>query len=172
MRTPPADMPIEGQQALAAFVARGGGVVLAEWAAFHLAATPEPRWKVLAPMVLLERAGSRSGRVTYEVEPAFASHPLWAGLPPSFTFTSTSNVGTIKHEPGVARVARSPEAEDAVAIRDVAASGRIVHLAHAGNHVAHGWANVNLQRLMTNAVGWVARCEAGVAGAASAGGAR
>jgi hypothetical protein len=26
--------------------------------------------------------------------------------------------------------------------------------------------------LMTNAVGWVARCEAGVAGAASAGGAR
>ncbi len=160
LRAPPTDMPVEGQQALVAFVGHGGGLVLSEWAAFQLAAVPTPRWKLLEPLVLLERTGSHGGRVTYEVEPTFASHPLWAGLPPSFSFSSTSNVGTVKAAPGIARVAHSPEAGDAVASRELPSSGRIVHLAHAGNHVPHGWANVNLQRLMTNAVGWVARCEA------------
>jgi hypothetical protein len=159
LRTPPADMPVEGQQAIVAFVARGGGLVLSEWAAFQLAAAPQPRWKILEPLVLLQRSGSQGGRVTYEVDPAYATHPLWAGLPASFSFSSTTNVGTIRAAPGVARVAHSPEAGDAVASRDLPSSGRIVHLAHAGNHVSHGWANVNLQRLMTNAVGWVARCE-------------
>lgn len=161
LRTPPSDMPVAGQQEIVAFVARGGGLVLSEWAAFQLAAAPTPRWKLLEPLVLLQRTGSHGGRVTYEVDPAYASHPLWAGLPSSFSFSSTSNVGTIKAAPGIARVARSPEAGDAVAIRDLPSSGRIVHLAHAGNHVAHGWTNVNLQRLVTNAVGWVARCEGG-----------
>lgn len=172
LRTPPSDMPVEGQQAIAAFVARGGGLVLSEWAAFQLAAAPEPRWKLLAPLVLLDRSGSRSGRVTYEVEPSFASHPLWAGLPPSFSFSSSSNVGTIKAAPGIARVAQGSDVGDTVAIRDLPSSGRIVHLAHAGNHVAHGWANVNVQRLMTNAVGWVARCEVGAAAERGDGGKR
>lgn len=164
LRTPSPDMPVAGQQEIVAFVARGGGLVLSEWAAFQLAASPTPRWKLLEPLVLLQRTGSQGGRVTYEVDPAFASHPLWAGLPASFSFSSTTNVGTIKAAPGVVRVAHGPEAGDAVAIRDLSSSGRIVHLAHAGNHVAHGWANVNLQRLMTNAVGWVARCDGGASG--------
>lgn len=171
LRTPPTDMPAEGQKALVEFVRAGHGLVLTEWAAFHLAAKPTPRWQLLEPLVLLERSESYGGRVTYEVEPAFASHPLWAGLPASFTFTSTSNVGTVKRAPGVARIASSPQATDAVAIRDLpapaggggagagAGGGRIVHLAHAGNHVTYGWVNVNVQRLMANAVSWVARCE-------------
>ena len=159
MRTPPTDMPAEGQKAIVDFVAAGHGLVLTEWAAFHVSATPVPRWQILAPLVLLDRSDSQGWQVTYQVDPAFAAHPLWAGLPPSFTFTSTSNVGTLKPAPGVSRVARSPQAEDAVAIRDLPSSGRVVHLAHAGNHVAHGWVNVNVQRLTANAVAWAARCE-------------
>ncbi|MBI4957800.1 MAG: hypothetical protein HY908_37690 [Myxococcales bacterium] len=158
-RTPHPDMPLEGQQAIVDFVAAGHGLVLTEWAAFHVAAEGTPRWQTLAPLVLLGRTGGHSGQVTYEVEPAFASHPLWAGLPASFSFTSTSNVGAIRPAPGVARIARSPQAQDVVAIRDLPPAGRVVHLAHAGNHVAHGWTNIDLQRLVANAVGWAARCD-------------
>ena len=159
LRMPPADMPAEGQQAIVDFVAAGHGLVLTEWATFHVASTPTPRWQILAPLVLLDRRDAYSGHVTYQVEPAFASHPLWAGLPPSFTFSSASNVGTLRAAPGVTRVAHSPEAKDAVVIRDLPSSGRVVHLAHAGNHVMNGWGNVNVQRLVANAVAWATRCE-------------
>jgi hypothetical protein len=159
-RTPPADMPLEGQKAIVDFVNAGHGLVLTEWAAFHVAAQPTPRWTTLAPLVLLGRSGSFTGRVTYQVDPAFASHPVWAGLPASFTFSSASNVGAVKPGPGVARVAGSTEATDGVAIRDLPSSGRVVHIAHAGNQVIDGWANVNVQRLLVNAVNWAARCDA------------
>ncbi|MCC6528248.1 MAG: hypothetical protein IT373_36725 [Polyangiaceae bacterium] len=158
-RTPHPDMPAEGQQAIVDFVAAGHGLVLTEWAAFHVAAEGTPRWQTLAPLVLLGRTGGHSGQVTYEVEPSYASHPIWAGLPAAFSFTSSSNVGRIHPAPGVARLARSPQVLDAVAIRDLPPAGRVVHLAHAGNHVVHGWTNVNLLRLVANAVGWAARCD-------------
>lgn len=154
LRTPPADMPAEGQLAIADFVAAGHGLVLSEWAAFHVAAQ---RWQTLAPLALLGRGEAHTGQVTYEVEPAFAAHPIWAGLPPSFTFGSTSNVGALLPGPGVSRVARSPQAGDAVALRD-SPQGRVVHLSHAGTYVIHGWSNVNLQRLVANAVRWAAVC--------------
>jgi hypothetical protein len=158
LRTPPADMPPEGQKALLDYVDAGHGLVLSEWAAFHLSASPTPRWQALRPLVLLQRDGSFTGRVTYTVEPAFAAHPLWAGLPPSFSFFSGSNVGPVVAMPGVAKVAGSAEAGAAVALLQ-APKGRVVHLAHAGNHAGAGWSNVNLQRLVANAVGWAAGCE-------------
>lgn len=161
MRVPPVDMPAEGQRAIADHVARGRGLVLTEWAAFHVKAEPQPRWQTLAPLMLLERSESIGGRLTFEVDPAFASHPIWAGLPPSFTFTSTSSVGAVIAGPDVKRLAQSPEARDVVAIRELPPSGRVVHIAHAGNHVAGGWSNVNVQRLMVNAVAWAAHCEGG-----------
>jgi hypothetical protein len=157
-RVPAVDMPPEGQRAIADFVAAGHGLVLTEWAAFHVAASPTPRWQTLAPLTLLQRSGSVTGQVTFEVEPSFAAHPIWEGLPPSFTFTAGSNVGTIAARPGVQRVARSPEAGDAVALLE-APRGRVVHLAHAGNHVPGGWSNVNVLRLVTNAVRWAAGCK-------------
>jgi hypothetical protein len=156
-RTPPPDMPAAGQKAIVDFVHSGHGLVLTEWAAFHVAADPTPGWQILKPLVLLSRTGGYIGQLTYEVEPTFASHPIWAGLPPSFTFSSASNVGTIDPASGATRVAHSTQAMDAVALRDFE-PGRVVHLAHAGNHVSHGWSNVNIQRLVTNAVGWAAHC--------------
>ncbi|MBI4957793.1 MAG: DUF4350 domain-containing protein [Myxococcales bacterium] len=149
------DMPVAGQQALVDFAnLAGGGVVLTEWAAYHVA---QNRWQTVKPLVLLQRTVAYSGQVTYTVDAAFASHPLWAGLPGSFTFASTSNVGVTKFAPSVLRIAGSPQAIDAVAIRNTGV-GRVVHLAHAGNYAPNGWTNANVQRLVTNAVGWVARC--------------
>jgi hypothetical protein len=157
-RTPPADMPPEGQKALVDFVAAGHGLVISEWAAYHVAASPAPRWQILKPLVLLERERSFTGQVTYTVEPAFASHPIWEGLPASFTFSSGSNVGAMPSVPGAARVATSPQAGAAVALLQ-APRGRVVHLAHAGNHASGGWSNVHVQRLVANAIGWAAGCK-------------
>jgi hypothetical protein len=149
------DMPAAGQSAIVNFVNAGNGLVLTEWAAFQVAGG---RWQTLAPLVLLSRTAAYSGQVTYAVDAAFSAHPLWAGLPASFVLASTSNVGITKVAPGVTRIAGSAQAIDAVAIRDVPV-GRVVHVAHAGNYAPNGWTNTNLQKLMKNAVGWVARCQ-------------
>ncbi|MBI5546536.1 MAG: hypothetical protein HY901_21860 [Deltaproteobacteria bacterium] len=149
------DMPVAGQAALSSYLAAGNGLVFTEWAAYHVASG---RWQTLAPLVLLQRTVAYSGQVTYTVDSAFAAHPLWEGLPTSFTFASTSNVGITKIGAGITRVAGSPQAIDAVAIRDLP-QGRIVHVAHAGNYAPNGWSNTNMQKLIANAVGWAARCK-------------
>lgn len=150
------DMPVAGQQALLdhANVA-GGGVILTEWAAYHVAAG---RWQTVKPLVLLQRTVAYSGQVTYTIDPAYVAHPLWTGLPGSFVLASTSNVGVTKFGPNVSRIVGSPEAIDAVAVRDTPI-GRVVHIAHAGNYAPNGWSNVNMQKLVANAVGWAARCQ-------------
>jgi hypothetical protein len=149
------DMPIAGQQALVSHVnGAGGGLVLTEWGALHAAAG---RWQTLKVLSLLDRTSSFVGQVAWDVEPALAAHPLWAGLPASVSFASASNVGVLKPGPGVFRVASSPQAGDAVVARDLPV-GRVVHLAHAGSYTPNGWASLEVQKLVTNAAGWVARC--------------
>jgi hypothetical protein len=148
------DMPAAGQTAIVNFVNAGNGVVFTEWAAYQVG---NSRWQTLAPLVLLTRTNAYSGQVTYGIDPAFAAHPVWAGLPATFTFASTSNVGITKIAANVTRIAGSAQAIDAVAIRD-AAVGRVVHLAHAGDYAPNGWTNTNIQKLIANATGWVARC--------------
>jgi len=149
------DMPTAGQTAIVNFLNAGNGVVFTEWAAYQVA---NGRWQTLAPYVLLQRTSSYTGQVSYTVDPAFAAGPVWKGLPATFTFASNSNVGVTKVAPFVTRIAGSPQANDAVAVRD-APTGRVVHLAHAGNDAPNGWTNPNLQTLVANSVGWVARCD-------------
>ena len=151
------DMPVAGQSAIAAFVAASNGLVVTEWAALLVS---NNLWQTLSPLVLLNRSTSFTGQVDFNVDPAFMNHPLWAGLPASFTVSSTVNVGLAKNIAGVATVAKSTSAAgDMVAIRDIAGSGRLVHVAHAGNYVANGWSNPNLQTLIANAANWAARCK-------------
>ncbi|MBK8258485.1 MAG: hypothetical protein IPK82_38230 [Polyangiaceae bacterium] len=150
------DMPVAGQQAILDFVnVAGGGLVLTEWAAYHVASN---RWQTLKPLVLLQRTVAYSGQVVYTIDPGFTAHPLWLGLPASFTIASTSNVGTAKIGTGITRIAGSPQAIDAVAIRDTPV-GRVAEIAHAGNYAPNGWSNTNVQKLVANAVDWVARCK-------------
>lgn len=151
------DMPAAGQTALVNYVTtQGSGLVLTEWAAHHVASG---RWQVLKPLVLLSRTQAFTGPVTYTVDAAFSAHPIWKDLPASFSLNSSTNVGLTGIASGVTRVAGSPQAIDAVALRDLPV-GRVVHVAHAGNYsVSNGWSNANLRTLMANAVGWVARCQ-------------
>lgn len=150
------DMPAAGQAAILAFVnTAGNGLVLTEWAAYQVLGG---RWQTLAPLVLLNRTVAYSGQVTYTVDPGFASHPIWTGLPASFTFASNSNVGVSNAANGATRIAGSPQAIDGVAIRDTPV-GRVVHVSHAGNYAPNGWSNANIQTLVGNAVGWSARCQ-------------
>jgi hypothetical protein len=155
-----ADMPAAGQQALVDFVAASNGIVFTEWAAFHVL---NGQWKTLAPLVLLQRAMSANGIIEYDVDPAFTGHPLWAGLPATFKLSGASNVGLAINVSGVAVVAHSPQANDAVAIREIAGSGRVVHVAHTGNYnTSSGWSGVNnapAGTLLGNAASWAARCK-------------
>jgi hypothetical protein len=149
------DMPVAGQTALLNYVnTSGGGLVLSEWAAYHVASG---RWQTLKPLVLLGRTVTYTGQVTYAVDPAFTNHPIWAGVPATFTFASVSNVGLTLVSPGVTRIAGSPQAIDAVVIRS-SPIGRVAEIAHAGNYAPNGWSNPNILKLVSNAVGWVARC--------------
>src|ERR1019366_8791422 len=95
------DMPAAGQNAIVSFVKAGNGLVVTEWAALQVA---NGRWQTLAPYVLLTGTGAYSGQVPYQVDPAYMNHPIWAGLPASFTFASTSNVGVTKTAAGVSRI--------------------------------------------------------------------
>jgi hypothetical protein len=150
------DMPAGGQQAIYNFVkTSGNGLVLTEWAALQVS---KGRWQTLAPLVLLNRTVAYSGQVTYTVDAGFANHPIWTGLPASFTFASTSNVGIANAANGGTRAVSSPQALDAVALSN-ANVGRVVHIAHAGNYAPNGWTNANMQKLVGNAVGWVQRCK-------------
>jgi len=150
------DIPQAGQDAIVNFVKASNGLVLTEWAAQHVASG---RWQTLKDYVLLERTLSFTGLTTYAVDPAFANHPIWEGMPPSFKFSSTSNVGLIHLGNGNKRVAGSPEALDAVAIRDEPKQGRIAHIAHAGSYNDNGWVNPDITRLVANAANWAARCK-------------
>ena len=149
------DMPAGGQNAIVSFVNAGNGLVVTEWAAYHV---DNGRWQTLAPLVLLQRTNSFIGQVTITVDQDFANHPLWNGVASSFTLAAPVNVGLAVIAPGVTRIATSPEALDAVVIRELAGTGRVVHVTDAGNYQATGWTNANLKKLMTNAAGWSARC--------------
>jgi hypothetical protein len=149
------DMPAAGQTAIANFVKAGNGVIFTEWAAKHVA---DGRWQTLKDLVLLTRTVAFSGMVTYKIDQGFSSHPIWNGLAASFFFPSTSNVGVTKVGSGINRLAGSPEAIDAVAIRDLPGAGRLVHVAHAGNYQTSGWSYADIQTLMANAAKWAARC--------------
>ena len=80
-------------------------------------------------------------------------------LPPSFKFSSTSNVGLVRLGNGNKRIASSPEALDPVAIRDEPKHGRVAQIAHAGSYNDNGWANASITALVANAANWAARCK-------------
>jgi hypothetical protein len=107
---------------------------------------------------LLERAIAFSGQVDYRIEPAFATHPIWAGFTqPSFVVNSASNLGVTRLGPGIKRVATSEAVLDPVAILELPDVGRVVHLAHSGNYGPFGWSNPNIRKLLANSVRWTTR---------------
>jgi hypothetical protein len=151
------DMPLAGQQNVLAAVNSGAtGLIETEWVAYELTTS---HYQTYAPLVLFTRASGTTMTLTFTLTQA--GHPIWNGLPNSFT-TSLSlgaNIsGTLQN--GAVQIAGCTQCGTVgVAARD-GANGRIVQIAHAAGYLSEAWYNdANLKLMMTNSVQWAARCD-------------
>lgn len=154
------DMAPGGQLAIVAAQGAGVGVVLTEWAAY-MALTN--RWQTLGALNLLARPNINSG-TTAQLAFTLTSpnHPVWTGLPTSFTTGTTMGASTqMTATNGGTVIASCAQCMGAgVAVKDPMGQGRIVHMVHAANYgVGHPWGDANLAKLMVNATSWAARCD-------------
>ncbi|MCP4361194.1 MAG: VWA domain-containing protein, partial [Chloroflexi bacterium] len=138
-------MSVAGQAALLNFVQNGGGLILTEWIAFEAGSH-----STMAALIPLTRSSGVNGTETYAV---VATHPVVEGVNPSFTITTGTNVGSANS--GTVLVTGS-SAGDAVVAKE-AGLGRVVEFASAGSYEGNDPFNeANMQRLLVNAVSWVA----------------
>ena len=154
----PADMPALGQSAIVSAQQAGAGVVMTEWAAYEVSSNA---WTTLAQLVLLKRDSGNTGTLTFTLETT--GHPIWTGLPTSFTTVNTmgSNVGATVQNGGT-RIAGCTQCGGAGVVVKDGAGGRIVQIAHAANYStgAQAWTNdTNVRQMMVNAVRWASRCQ-------------
>jgi hypothetical protein len=156
----------EGQNALASFVANGGGYVGARW-------NGQEYQPLMADLVLQNFGGNPAGpeqtcgfcQITYETDGTGAGHPVLAGLPASFTFTADGHdagpeVEFASNPSSV--LMRVPSGGAGVLVRQLGA-GRIVNFSFAPNYYYDDMGAVqdpvtlqdaNIQQLYVNAVNW------------------
>jgi hypothetical protein len=165
----------DGQNALASFVANGGGYVGAKW-------NGQEHQPLMADLVLQGFGGIPAGperscgfcQITYQAEAAAAGHPVLAGLPESFTFTADGHDAGPQIEfasnPSSALM-RVPSGGAAVLVREIG-SGRIVNFSIAPNYYFDDMGAIqdpvtlqdaNIQQLYVNAVNWAAGLGTGTA---------
>jgi hypothetical protein len=147
-------MPVAGQTAIVSAQTAGAGVLFTEWASYTAQMS---YWTVLNALPLWSWSTSTSGTITYTL--TSANHPIWTGLPGSFSTSVSIGVlsgASLIH--GGTQIA-SASLGNGVAVKDPALpTGRTVHLPHSGNATA-GWVNdANLVKMYTNAARWAARC--------------
>lgn len=147
------DMPAAGQQAIVDANAAGVGVVMTAWAGYHVL---NLRWATLNPLVLIRYATGSSAGATFTLTEA--EHPIWQGLPASFTSNSVGIESGPLINGGVAIASCSQCSDAGVAVRDTA--GRVAQIAHAGNYTsATTWyLDTNLLTMFANAAKWATRC--------------
>jgi hypothetical protein len=151
------DMPNAGQQAIANAQANGVGVVMTEWVAYEI---EQNRYQALKPLLLVPRKNGVYTKLTFTSQVA---HPIWTGLPASFTTTNSmgANVSSTLVG-GATSIATCPQCQNiGVAVKDAMNQGRIVQIAHAASFMGgvQVWSNdANTTKMMTNSVGWAARC--------------
>jgi hypothetical protein len=152
------DMPAAGQNAIVAANAVGTGFVSTEWAAYQASVG---RWLTLRQLVLMSRTTATTGTTSYTL--TVANHPLWAGLPTTFSSAVSmaynsgvpANGGTT-----IATCSACTGVGAGVVARDtVGGAGRIVYLAHAASYQSALWhTDANLVRMFTNAAKWATGC--------------
>lgn len=162
------DMPPAGQTAIVdAFNAGTTGVLFTEWAAYKPTADP-PQWTVLSQLLLLNRnfdVGSFGSMMqTYTLTSA---HPVWTGLPMSFTTSPDSspvafNFGQVINGGVTIASVSAPECGGCSAPGLVVKDGpsRSVHIAHSANYaISSPWVkDQNLVLMITNGAKWAAEC--------------
>ncbi len=147
------DMPAAGQSSIVAAQAGNTGVILTEWAAYM---NTTNYFLTLKPLVLFPRSSGTTAALTFT---SVVAHPIWNGLPSSFTTTSAlgANVGSTLNA-GAVLIASCTQCTNAgVAVKDLG-QGRIVQIAHAAGYSGTWWTDPNLSKLTSNAALWAARC--------------
>lgn len=153
------DMPAAGQQAVVTAQGQNGvGVVTTEWFAYEIASG---RYGSLKPLQLVTRQSGNYSTMTFTQS---MNHPIWTGLPQ--TFNTAVQMGfnvSSQTVNGATVIATCSQCQNiGVAVKDGAGkTGRLVQIAHAGNFSTGGGAwtmDTNVTKMMTNAIGWAARC--------------
>ena len=149
------DMPAAGQQAIVNAQAAGKGVVITDWGGYHVYSS---RWATLKAVNLYTYTTGATGTFGLKLEQA--NHPIWTGLPQSFTTTSSMgySTGTIVNS-GV-RIAGNSTTSGAGVVVRTSPGGRIVYVNHAANYTANSaWvSDTNTVNLTINAIKWATGC--------------
>jgi hypothetical protein len=157
------DMPMAGQQAILDAQALSTGVVMTDW---MVQLVNEARmYQLLGPLLIVDHKSEVVDAITYTT---LVAHPIWMGLPDSFT-TPIHLASTGPHSPtnGATSIASATTAAGTgagVVVLD-GLHGRLVYTPVAFNDIydAPGsdllWSmDSNSTLLMTNMVQWAARC--------------
>jgi hypothetical protein len=152
------DMPAAGQTAIVNAVGAGTqtGVIFTEWAAYM---NTTSMYTTLQPLLCFSRSSGVTSTLTFTATQS--THPIWAGLPTTFTTTVTlgANIsGTLAS--GAVQIASCSQCGTyGVAVKDPTTTGRVVQIAHAAAYSGTAWYNdTNLTKMMANAANWAARC--------------
>jgi len=151
------DMPSGGQSAIVNAVGASAqtGVIFTEWAAYMVSIGD---YTTLSPLILFTRSSGYTGALTFTLTQS--GHPIWNGLPSSFTTASLgSNIsGTLAS--GAIQIASCTQCgQYGVAAKDTGTTGRIVQIAHAAAYSGSWYTDTNLTKMMANAALWAARCD-------------
>jgi hypothetical protein len=149
------DMPAGGQTAIVTAQAGKTGVVFTEWAAYQVS---NARYATLAPLILFPRAGGTTAALQFTL--TAANHPLWTGLPNTFTTNVAmgANTGNTLQNGGV-QIATCTQCTSLGVAARPSPNGRIVQLAHAAAYNGAAWYNdANVAKLTANAALWGAGC--------------
>ncbi|CAF1383729.1 unnamed protein product [Didymodactylos carnosus] len=155
-------MPVKGQQSIVdAVQLREKGIVMTE---FTILNAQSGGWKVLSTILLGEVIiGPAEDALMFNI--TTPGHPLWSGLPASFTTSKPMFYSWLAAFPfGKIQLISTIDLDDLGASAGVIARadedvGRIVQLAHAA-HYAPGFDwndDENITRMMINAIRWVAK---------------
>jgi hypothetical protein len=149
-----------GQSGIVAAQAAGTGIVYSEWGAYQV---ESGRWRTLAPTLIRLRTGGNSIQMAHTIIPGQEAHPIWSGLPATFTTLSTMGYSPGSLINGGTALATCPQCDAAGAVtikESVGAAGRIAQSA-----MAPGWnggtitGDANTTRLYTNMARWAAKCD-------------
>jgi hypothetical protein len=148
------DMPVAGQTSILNAAGGTTGVVFYEWAANHITSN---QWQTLKPLLILSRTGAMQVASTYTLT---MNHPVWTGLPNSFTFLSgvtANNTGPLANG-GVQVATCTQNNSPAVAVRDGAS--RIVEDGSAPDWNGDtAWqTDPNRKQLVINYAKWATHC--------------
>ena len=153
------DMPSAGQTAIVNAVGASTltGVIFTEWAAYENTVS---QYLTLEPLLCFSRSSGTTSTLTFSL--VQTGHPIWNGLPTSFTTTVSlgANISGVLAS-GATEVASCTQCGTyGVAVKDPASTGRVVQIAHAAAYLSEAWYNdSNLTKMMANAALWAARCD-------------